>query len=342
MNRSPQQRNYIPLIPIICTFTLNKYEWGWFWPYRNDFFQDPYFLHAMVSREGQGSDYFWYGGMTPHMGMDCTTLPGRTPEVKKRERGCAFNEPIIARALYEYVKAGGRLMGDHQLGDKEIDTVLDIIEKASQDAHMTPEEIASKRHITEHMAIYPRPDQIPRFKTLGMMTSGWDFFLWESRGVGVLRDYGERGANQVIPRKSLYDAGVMNSVEVDRPLSEYTDLTLFHVLYSGITRKDRDGIVTAPQQAISREAMLKSATLWAAYAVKREDVLGSLELAKWADLVVLDKDYLAIPVDDIPSIRVLMTMVGGKMVHLAPSLAREWSQQPVGAQVELGGPAAQW
>ena len=85
-----------------------------------------------------------------------------------------------------------------------------------------------------------------------MMTSGWDFFIWEGRGQDVLRDYGERGAMQVIPRKSLYDAGIINSVEIDRPLSEYTDLTYFHVLYSGITRKDWDGKVVAPQQGIGR------------------------------------------------------------------------------------------
>ena len=143
------------------------------------------------------------------------------------------------------------------------------------------------------------------------------------------------------PRKSLLDAGLMNSVEIDRPIG-YTDLTYFHVLWIGITRKDYKGQVWGPDQAVSREAMLKFATLGGAYYAKRENVLGSLEPGKWADLVVLDRDYLTIPVDDIPNIRVLMTMVGGKIVHLVPSLAREAGLQPTGAQVELGGPAAQW
>ena len=71
-------------------------------------------------------------------------------------------------------------------------------------------------------------------------------------------------------------------------------------------------------------------------------MLGSIEPGKWADLAVLDRDYLTVPVDDIPKIRVMMTMVGGKVVHLVPSLARENGMQPTGAQVELGGPAAQW
>ena len=146
----------------------------------------------------------------------------------------------------------------------------------------------------------------------------------------------------VVPRRGLYDAGVINTVEIDRPIAEYTNLTYFHVLYSGITRKDQDGNVTAPQQAISREEMLKSATLFAAYGVKKDKLLGSLETGKWADLIVLDKDYLTVPVEDILKIHVLMTMVGGKMIHLAPSLAREWILKPVGPQVEMGGPASKW
>ena len=60
------------------------------------------------------------------------------------------------------------------------------------------------------------------------------------------------------------------------------------------------------------------------------------------DLLILERDYLTIPEDDIKNVRVLMTMVGGKVAHLTPSLAREFGMQPVGAQVELGGPAAQW
>jgi len=284
--------------------------------------------------------------MTAHQGGGCTTLDPLTPEATaSKERNCrnpGYAQPDIAQALYEYIKAGGRMAGDHMTGDVEIDLVLDIIEKASKDAGMTLDEIRAKRHVTEHMSMYPRPDQIPRFKKLGMVTSGWDFVIWEGRVTKVLRDYGERGAMNMVPRKALYDAGIMNSVEIDRPLSEYTNLTYMHVLYAGITRKDWDGNVGAPAQAIPRESMLKSATLFAAYGTLKEDVLGSLEPGKFADMVVLDKDYLTVPVDDILTIKVLMTMVGGKMQHLVPSLARNWGLQPTGAQIELGGPATQW
>ena len=318
-----------------------RMSWAWFWPERNDFFTDPYFTAAIVGREGTGSDYFWVNGMVPHMGGNCSTVPGTSPEVKQREAKCGYTNTDVNRALYEYIKAGGRLAGDHIMADGEIDIILDIIEKASKDAGMTVDDIRAKRHVTEHMAMYPRPDQIPRFKNLGVMTSGWDFFLWEGRGQEILRDYGERGVEQMVPRKSLYDNGIINSMELDRAIAS-TDISIFHVLYSGVTRKDWDGKVTAPQQAVSREAMLKSATVFGAYGSMKEDVLGSIEAGKIADLIVLDRDYLTIPVEDILKIRVLATFLGGKTVHMTPSLAREWGVQPAGAQVELGGPASKW
>jgi len=318
-----------------------RFGWGWYWPFRNDFFSDPYFVQAAVSREGTGTDYFWVTGMTPQMGGNCSKLPATSPEIKQKEDKCGFGTSITSKAFYEYIKAGGRLAGDHMMADGEIDLALNIIEKASKDGGMTLDDIRAKRHVTEHMAMYPRPDQLPRYKNLGIVASGWDFYIWEGSGQQILKNYGERGAMQVVPRKSLYDAGIRNSVEIDRPIG-YTNLSIFTVLYAGITRKDQDGKVLAPQQAVNREAMLKSLTLWGAYGVKRENFFGSIEPGKWADLVVLDKDYLTVPVDDIPNIRVLMTMVGGKIAHLVPSLAREWSRQPTGAQVELGGPAAQW
>jgi predicted amidohydrolase YtcJ len=206
---------------------------------------------------------------------------------------------------------------------------------------MTLDEIRSKRHAWDHLAYNPRPDQVPRIKNLGIMLGGWDLYIYEGSAEPLLKDYGERAIQWMVPRKTLLDGGVRESVEIDRPLG-YTDLNLFTVLYTGITRKDADGKIWAPEQAVSREVMLKSATLSAAYYANREDKLGSLKPGKFADLIVLDRDYLTIPVDDIPKIRVLMTMVDGKIGHLVPSFARELGMQPIGAQIELGGPATQW
>ena len=321
-----------------------RFAWSWFWSFRNDLFEDPYFVQALVALEGSGSDYFWLDGMDPEHGGMCSKLTATPEGEANKARDCAnpnYARPAVSKALYEYVKAVGRMSGNHMMGDHEIDLMLDIIEKASKDGGLTLDEIREKLHISNHMTMYPRTDQIPRFKNLGMMTSGFDFALYDGMVREATRDYGERGAMQAVPRKAMFESGVMNNLENDRPI-EYTDLTFFDIFYTALTRKDQNGTLYAPATAIDRQSMLKVATIFGGYATKKEDVLGSLEPGKWADLTVMDKDYLTVPIEDIRKIRILMTMVGGKVEHLAPSLAREIGLQPTGAQVELGGLAASW
>jgi len=323
-----------------------RLPWSWLDSGGDEFF-NPQTLASMVALQGQGSDYMWLVGFWPAgmtKGDQCTSWPGTSPKVKQKEPVCGL-DPVSGKrereVLYNVVKAGGRLSGAHTDGDKNMDYVMDLIEQASRDAGMTLDQIRAKRHGWDHEAYNPRPDQIPRIKNLGIQLGGWDLYIWQGQGQQVLKDYGEEAAQSVVPRKNLLNAGVRESVEIDRPLG-YTDLTFFTVLQTGVTRKDQNGQIFAPQQAVSREVMLKSATLSGAYYGLREDRLGSLEPGKLADLIILDRDYLTIPEDDISKIRVLMTMLGGKVVHLVPSLAREIGMQPTGSQITLGGPAAQW
>ncbi|MGY8814731.1 MAG: amidohydrolase family protein, partial [Gammaproteobacteria bacterium] len=62
----------------------------------------------------------------------------------------------------------------------------------------------------------------------------------------------------------------------------------------------------------------------------RENMVGSLEKGKMADFVVLDRDLLTLPIDDIPQTKVLMTVVGGKTLSLLPSLASELNTNAIG------------
>ena len=75
---------------------------------------------------------------------------------------------------------------------------------------------------------------------------------------------------------------------------------------------------------------LKMWTSWASEYVDKPDKLGSLETGKLADLLIIDRDYFTIPVDDLLKIRPLMTMVGGKIEVLQASLARDFGLQQVG------------
>src|ERR1019366_3984732 len=134
-------------------------------------------------------------------------------------------------------------------------------------------------------------------------------------------------ASWAVPRKSVTAAGIMNGFEIDRALPEKE----FFFIYKGMTRfNEKEGKVYGPSERTDRITQLKALTRWGAYYVLREKVLGSLEPGKFADFIVLDRDFLTIPEIDIPNVKVLMTAVGGKIVHLMPRLARENGLSPVG------------
>ena len=101
-------------------------------------------------------------------------------------------------------------------------------------------------------------------------------------------------------------------------------------LWQAVTRQDRNGVVWQPDERIDRVHALKMWTSWASEYVLKEDQLGSLEEGKFADLVVLDRDYFTVPVNDILKIRTPMTMVGGKIIQLQESLANAFGVDQVG------------
>ena len=82
--------------------------------------------------------------------------------------------------------------------------------------------------------------------------------------------------------------------------------------------RDVNGTVYAGSERIDRVLALKTGTVWAAEYVLREQVLGSLEPGKWADLLVLNRDYLSVPEREIGTVAPVLTLVGGKAVYENP------------------------
>ena len=166
------------------------------------------------------------------------------------------------------------------------------------------------------------PADIPRAARLGLM--------WSCRPRNILRNslevaaaFGEQVAHTYpLPIKSMLEAGINVSLEGEWLAME----TL-------ITRKDDQGNVWGPDQTLDRVTTLRMATQNGANYVLKGDQLGSIEAGKFADLVVIDRDYMRVPEDDISEIRSLMTMLGGKFVFLRSDFAEELNLRPAGTLI---------
>ena len=288
-------------------------------------------LRLVSALLGNGTDHLWnIGAHGERSGGTCTTLPAS--ERVKAQENCTLEPGDDGRRVKEdIVRSGGRIGAMHSGGDKDIDHLLDIIEEQSEKAGLTLDEVRARRHAFDHASGAPRPDQIPRIKNLGMMVSMINTVIWENRtGYDAsyrLRNYGAEYIHMAVPRQSVTKAGIMNTQEIDRALPHF----LFYNVWVGMTRYNSGiDLVLAPEEGTDLMTQLKALTIWGAYYVLREDRLGSLEPGKLADFIVLDRDVLSIPRDDIPNVKVLMTVIGGETVHLLPSIASELGAAPVG------------
>ncbi len=299
-------------------------------------------LRVLAATQGHGTDHLWMVGAWSGSGSGCMTVPERAEwKQMRQEMGgmedegggtrCAFAPGTVGREIMERIVASGlRIATMHTGGDKDIDYYMDAIEEGAKKGNLTLEEIRSKRFAFDHGAGAPRPEQIPRMKKLGMLASEINTIIWEThRGASVIaKQYGIEYTSWVVPRKSLTEAQIPMGFEIDRPLPH----KIFFFITKGMNRyNDRDQKVYGPNERTDRITQLKALTRWGAYYLLRENSMGTLEPGKVADFIVLDKDILTVPEDQIPSIRVLMTAVGGKVVHLTPAYSGEIGLPAVGA-----------
>ncbi len=193
----------------------------------------------------------------------------------------------------------------HIVGDRGLDIALDAYEKANG---VKP--IAPKRWVIEH-AHYTRPDQFQRINDLGLVISP-QFHPYMAAQT-MIKFWGEERASKTMRMRDWLDAGLIVGGGSD--WSSFSAANPFWVIYFWVTRDTRLGGLIGPDQRISREEALRVMTINNAYITFEENIKGSLEPGKLADLVVLSDDYLTVPDDQIKEITPLLTLLGGKVVH---------------------------
>lgn len=200
----------------------------------------------------------------------------------------------------------GFQVGIHAIGDFGNRQSLDAFAKA-QGGRPSP-----LRNRVEHAQIITLQD-IPRFAELGVIASIQATHATSDMNMAEDRIGAERLKGAYAWRK-LLDSGAVVANGSDFPVEMANPMP---GLYASVTRQDRQGMPAGgwhAEEGMTREEALHSFTLAAAYAAHQEDRLGSLEVGKWADFIVIDRDYFAVPAAEIDDIMVLQTWVGGEKV----------------------------
>jgi predicted amidohydrolase YtcJ len=202
----------------------------------------------------------------------------------------------------------GFQIGIHAIGDKANNWVLNAFEKA--------ESINGKRDRrlrVEHAQTLQQSD-IPRFASLGVIASMQPTHCISDKKFCEKRIGPER-AKGAYAWKSLADAGAILAFGTDYQVEP---LNPMEGLYAAVTRKDRlgeSGNGWHPEQKISMEDAIKYYTLGSAYAQFMDDRKGMIRTGFLADIVIVDKDLLIIPENEIMKTKVDYTITGGKVVY---------------------------
>jgi predicted amidohydrolase YtcJ len=201
--------------------------------------------------------------------------------------------------------AAGWQIGVHAQGDRAIDRVLDAFAAA-----LEAQPRADHRHRIEHCG-GPRPDQIRRMAQLGIWAIGQPRYFWDA-GDAWLAALDEARVHRLQPYRELIDAGVRFALSSDAPVASYRPLD---TIASALRRMTVGGAVIGPRQALSIDEAIRACTLDAAASLHADDRLGSLEVGKLADVVVLDTDLLRDPTDDPADASVSLTILGGEIAY---------------------------
>jgi hypothetical protein len=206
-------------------------------------------------------------------------------------------------AVRELNRLGWRV-ATHAVGDAAVDQVLDAYAAANAD-----KSIVGKRWSIEHFFV-GRPDHYPRVRSLDLVISAQDHLY--RAGPSLVNYWGRARAEQVTPVRTFLDQGILVAGGTDSPVIPYNP---FWAMYHFISRETLSDGVYGANQRITREEALRIFTINNAKLTFEENIKGSIEPGKLADLVVLSADILTVPEKQIESLKAVGTMVGGRFVY---------------------------
>ncbi|MEV4376617.1 amidohydrolase [Streptosporangium sp. NPDC049644] len=239
------------------------------------------------------------GGMT--LGTAATREPYLT---RPGYHGELFAGRDRLAELVDAAHRAGWPVGTHVVGDAAIDLALDVHE-ATRHRGLLPD-------VLIHASLIRR-DQIARARALGVQVAAQIPFLWRNRAA-IAGHLGDARTEAAVPLRDLVDGLGLDGVAAgtDYPINA---LDPFQNIYAMTTRRDAAGEVVGGAQAVTRAEALRLYTTSGAAHTGEQEVKGRLTAGALADLAVLDADPLTASDDELRATEVLMTVVGGQIVH---------------------------
>lgn len=217
----------------------------------------------------------------------------------------AFPEETIKEWVRQADEAGFQIRF-HTIGDGAVRLGLDAFEEAAQENGKR-----DSRHALEHIEVI-HPSDIARFNDLGVIPSVQPSHLALMPKESHTLRVGKEKDLYTYLCKTLQDSVEHIAFSTDYPI---TSLDPFKELYYAVTRMDFNGEAWNDQESVTLAEAIKAYTKGSAYSTFRDKELGTLEVGKFADLIVLDRNLFDVPTEEIKDAQVSLTLMDGNVVY---------------------------
>ena len=234
--------------------------------------------------------------------------PYQLEDEKDRYGDLYYSTEMLNALILESSRAGFH-PHMHTVGEGAIEVVLDAIEKMRQalpDADIRPSTAHNELSAAHQYARYKQLNACVVFS-----------FQWAGCSDAMVKQYqtlfGEKRYNGLEAHGQYIDAGVNCAFGSDWPIDPLNEWYDFQI---AMTRQiDAQHPRLNSDRNLTVSEVLRCATIGAAYVLKQDEYIGSIEKGKFADLIILDRNPFTIPATDMQNVKVLTTIVGGKTVY---------------------------
>ncbi len=269
-----------------------------------------------------GNEMLWLNGMANEIWDSAENELCMGPDlqvpshIRERER-CPSPGTKPWESYREAIVHGWRPVQAHSTSSHGARLYIQMMEQAMKEGNYSLEYMRNLRSTVEHNQwLGTRPDVMAGIKKFGIILNVNTGYMQELDH--NLEDYGEQLRPFLMPVKTWINQGIRVTFEAQgldfwRPI--YRLVTREAVIYDRAHRIEKGKVILNRDEGVDRVTALKMATTWASEYMMAEDTVGTLEPGKFADFVVLDRDFFTIPVEEIPDLQVVMTGLGGEIVY---------------------------